>query len=233
MKPICFIGARGGSKGVPGKNIRSLAGKPLISYTIESALQSNIFQAVVVSTEDDDIIKIAKSYGAEVPFIRPKELATDDASMDDVAIHGIRNLFSLGYKFDILVNRDCTVPFIRNKDIEGSINLLKMKNCDAVYGVYRQHLNPYFNMMELDSEGFLKVSKKLEREIKRRQDAPVIYQVNGLFSIYTDKLLEYGGFEVPKILPYEIPPETGLMIDTEYEFQIAEMIASGKIRIQT
>ena len=232
MKPICFIGARGGSKGVPGKNTRLLAGKPLISYTIESALKSNIFQAVVVSTEDENIMKIAKSYGAEVPFIRPKELATDDASMDDVAVHGIRNLYSLGYKFDILVNRDCTVPFIRNEDIANSIRLLETKKCDAVYGVYKQHLNPYFNLMEPDSEGFLKVSKKLPKEIKRRQEAPVVYQVNGLFAIYTEKLLEYKSFDVPRVLPYEIPPETGLMIDTEFEFQIAEMIASGKIKIQ-
>ena len=81
MRPICFIGARGGSKGVPRKNIRKIAGKPLIAYTIESAINSGIFSSVIVSTEDKEIAKIAKKYGAEIPFIRPKKLSTDNAGM--------------------------------------------------------------------------------------------------------------------------------------------------------
>src|SRR5438093_1398657 len=117
MKPICFIGARGGSKSVPRKNIRMLAGKPLIAYAIESALHSDIFSAIVVSTEDKEIAYIAKKYGAEVPFLRPKSLANDNATMGDVLLHGVRKLHSLGYDFDIFVNRDCTVPFIRSVDV--------------------------------------------------------------------------------------------------------------------
>jgi len=231
MKPICFIGARGGSKGVPNKNIRLLNGKPLIVYTIESALTSSIFQDVIVSTEDHRIAQIAKKYGATVPFMRPKKLASDKAGMDEVIMHGIKKLRSLGYKFDVIVNRDCTVPFIRNSDINGSIRLLLRKKCDAVFGVYRQHHNPYFNMMEPNSKGYLHRSKRLEQKIKSRQEAPVVYQLNGLFTIYVERLLKYGKFHMPRILPYEIPPETGLMIDTEFEFQIADMIAGGKIKI--
>ena len=155
MKSICFIGARGGSKGVPKKNIKLLNGKPLISYTIESALNSNIFSSVVVSTENEEIARIAKKYGAEVPFMRPKKLATDVAGMYEVILHGINKLKKLDYDFDIIVNRDCTVPFIQNKDIQRTINILKRKNADAVYGVYKQHHNPYFNMMEINSNGFL------------------------------------------------------------------------------
>jgi CMP-N-acetylneuraminic acid synthetase len=231
MKSICFIGARGGSKGVPKKNIRLLNGKPLISYTIESALNSNIFDSVIVSTENEEIAKIAKKYGAEIPFMRPKELATDKAGMYEVILHGINNLKSLGYNFDILVNRDCTVPFIRNKDIARTINILKRKKVDGVYGVYKQHHNPYFNMMEIDSKGFLQYSKKIGKKIKSRQSAPIVYQLNGLFTINVNKLLKYGKWHMPKILPHEIPTETGFMIDTEFEFQIAEMIASKKINI--
>jgi CMP-N,N'-diacetyllegionaminic acid synthase len=231
MRSICFIGARGGSKGVLKKNVRLLNGKPLISHSIESALASNIFSNVIVSTEDEEIAKIAKQYGAEIPFMRPKKLATDTAGMYEVIIHGINKLRILGYRFDILVNRDCTVPFIRNKDIRGSINLLQKKNCDAVYGVYRQHHNPYFNMMEPDANGFLRYSKSVGKKIKSRQSAPVVYQLNGLFTIHVDKLLRHGKWHMPRILPYEIPPETGFMIDTEFEFQIAEMIAKGKIKI--
>lgn len=231
MKSICFIGARGGSKGIKKKNVRLLAGKPLIAYTIEAALNSNIFNHVVVSTEDQEIANVAKNYGADVPFVRPKKLATDAASMYDVIVHGIKKLRSLGYEFDILVNRDCTVPFIRDIDISGSIKLLQKKNCDAVYGVYKQHHNPYFNMMESDSSGFLRMSKKLRHRIKTRQNAPVVFQLNGLFTLNVDKLLDHGRWLMPKILPYEIPPETGFMIDTEFEFQIAEMIAEGRIKI--
>lgn len=231
MKSICFIGARGGSKGVPKKNIRLLNGKPLISYAIESALDSGIFSRVIVSTENKEIAKIAKKYGAEVPFIRPKKFATDNAGMYETILHGIKKIKTLGYNFDIIVNRDCTVPFISKKDIIGSIKLLEKKNCDAVYGVYRQHHNPYFNMMELNSKGFLEYSKDIGEKIKGRQSAPVVYQLNGLFAVNVNNLLKSNTWHMSKILPYEITPETGFMIDTEFEFQIAEMIARGKIKI--
>jgi len=229
MKPICFIAARGGSKGVPNKNIRLLAGKPLIAYTIESAIRSKIFSTVVVSTENKKITKIAKKHGAEIPFIRPKKLATDTANMDDVLVHGVKQLKSLGYKFETIVVRDCTVPFIRNSDIKGAINLLKNKKCDIVCGVYKQHHNPYFNMMEPNPKGFLYFSKKLRQNIVGRQQAPTVYQLNGLFAINVNQLLKYKRFYMPKILPYEIPLETGFMIDTEFEFKIAECIVKMNI----
>lgn len=229
MKPICFIGARGGSKGVPRKNIKNLGGKPLISYTIESAINSDIFSHVVVSTEDKQIARIAKKYGAEVPFIRPKKLATSSASMADVMFHGITELESLGYDFEIFVNRDCTVPFIQISDIKKSIQLLKNTKCDQVVGVYRQHLNPYFNMMELSENGFLKMSKSNGKRPTGRQSAPVVFQLNGLWVYDKKKFLKYRKPLLPKTLPYEIPLETGFMIDTEFEFKIAELIVKNKL----
>jgi len=229
MKPICFIGARGGSKGVVRKNIRPLCGKPLIAYTIERVLNSNLFSNVIVSTEDKEIATVAKKYGAEIPFLRPKKLASDNANMNDVILHGIKQLFMLGYNFDILVIRDCTVPFIRNKDIRGSLNLIKNSSVDTVLGVYRQHFNPYFNMMEINSNGFLRISKRPKKQIKRRQDAPIVYQLNGLFTMYVEKFLKYKTTLMPKALPYEIPQETGLMIDTELEFKIAELIVKHRL----
>ena len=228
MKPICFIGARGGSKGVPRKNIRKLAGKPLIAYTIESSLKSNVFSHVVVSTEDKEIAKVAEKYGAEVPFMRPKHLATGKSSMIDVIRHGIRSLNNMGYEFDIIVNRDCTVPFIKNKDIENSIKLLKKQKPHAVFCVYKQHLNPYFNMMEIDSRGFLKFVKKQRKRPVRRQDAPTVFQLNGVFVYYVEKFMKYGAFP-PRSIPYEIPAETGLMIDTEFEFKIAELAIKNNL----
>ena len=142
MKPICLIAARRGSKGVPKKNIRLIGGKPLIGHTIKSSLESNIFSHVIVSTDDNGIAKIAKKYGAEVPFLRPKKLATTNASMDGVIMHAISKLFSLGYDFDVLVNRDCTAPFIRITDIKKGVSLLNKKKNDAGVAVYKTHLNP-------------------------------------------------------------------------------------------
>jgi CMP-N-acetylneuraminic acid synthetase len=224
MKSVCFIAARGGSKGVPRKNIRMLVNKPLIAHTIEKSIDSGSFSNVIVSTEDKEIAKIAKQYGAEVPFMRPKKLASDTTGMAEVMIHGINKLHSLGYNFEIIVNRDCTVPFIRNSDIESSIKLLKKKKCDAVYGVYVQHFNPYFNMMEMDSNGFLKFSKKMKNRPHRRQDAPKVYQLNGYFVYNVNRFLKFKNQYPPKGLPWEIPPETGLMIDTELEFKTVEMM---------
>ena len=229
MKPICIIPARGGSKGVVRKNIRLLAGKPLIAYAIESSIKSKIFSHVVVSTEDKEIARISQKFGAEVPFLRPKKLATDSTGMTEVVLHGLKKLHALGYDFDTFVNRDCTVPFLRNKDVAGSIRLLKRKNCNAVFGVYRQHLNPYFNIMELDSNGFLKIVKDEEKRPISRQTAPIVYQLNGLFTYNTEKFFEYRNDILLNALPYEIPIETGFMIDTEFEFKLAEFIIQKKI----
>ena len=228
MKSICFIGARGGSKGVPQKNIRLINGKPLIAHTIISALDSGLYDHVVVSTEDKKIAQIAKKYGAEIPFLRPKNLSTDTAGFTDVMIHGINELKKLNYTFDILVNRDCTVPFIRNEDVANSIKLLKNKKCNAVFGVYRQHFNPYFNIMEETHNGFLQLSKKLKNRPTSRQKSPKVYQLNGLFVYNVDKFLKYKTPLPPKSLPYEIPVESGFMIDTEFEFKIAEYMMNNK-----
>lgn len=230
LKPICFIAARGGSKGVKNKNIRLFAGKPLISYAIEQSIKSKIFSHVVVSTEDEKIKSIAKNYGAEVPFSRPKKLATDKSGMLEVLLHGIHELQSLGYDFTTIVSRDCTAPFIRNIDVSNSIKLMNKKEPNAVFGVYKQHFNPYFNMMEPNSKGFLKISKSKGQRPTSRQSAPIIYQLNGFFVYNVKSLLKYNEqFIMPKVLPYEIPEETGLMIDTELEFQIAELMVKHKL----
>jgi len=224
IKPICLICARGGSKGVPNKNIKILGKKPLIAHTIEKAINSKIFSHVIVSTEDKKIIKIAKKYGAEIPFVRPKRLSGNLTPIGDVLLHAIKKLYSLGYEFDIFVNLDCTVPFLTKKDISNSVKLLIQKSSDAVYGVYDQHLNPYFNMMEINSKGFLTISKKLATRPRSRQESPKVYQLNGLFAYNAKKFLKTGNPIMKNAIPYLIPFETGLMIDTETEFKIAKLM---------
>ncbi len=228
MKPICIIPARGGSKGIPKKNIKRIAGKPLLAYVIEKIKKSNIFSHIIVSTEDDQIARIAKKYGAEVPFMRPKDLATDTTPMDQVLLHAIQTLYNLEYKFEVFIWRDATTPFIQNNDIKKSIQLLKKKNASIVCGVYQQHLNPYFNMVEKDKNGFLKLSKKLKNRPTSRQAAPVVYQLNGLYTYDAKKFLKLKKTDFAKTIPLEIPMETGFMIDTPFEFKIARLIIENE-----
>ena len=224
MKPICIIAARGGSKGVPGKNMRIINSKPLIAHTVHKAIKSKFFSHVIVSTENKKIAAISKKYGAEVPFIRPKKYATDTATAGDVLNHAIKKLYSLGYNFETVVNLDCTVPFLRIKDIKGTVKLLKKKKCDFVVGVYRQHLNPYYNIVELNSKGFVKLVKPVKKFLRTRQESPKVYQVNGLLTFNAktilDKKTHYSNSS--KTIIYEIPIESGVMIDTEFEFEIVK-----------
>lgn len=224
MKPICIIPARGGSKGIPRKNIRFLGDKPLIAHTIESALDSNIFDHVIVSTEDSKIARISKKYGAEIPFMRPRKLSGDTTSTDEVLNFCIPKLQSLGMNFDIFALRDCTAPFINKKDMSGAIRLLKRKKCDSVFAATKAHPNPYFGMMETNKNGFLTISKSLNHNITRRQDTPIVWIVDGLFVFYTDKFLKNKFIYRGKILPYEIPKSHAHMIDLELDFQIAEFL---------
>ena len=232
VKPICVIAARGGSKGVPNKNIRKLGDIPLIAHSIKTAISSNLFSSVIVSTENSKIAEISKQYGADVPFLRPKKLATDNASMTDVLLHTITELRKLNYNFDTIVNRDCTVPFIDKKDIQGAIRKYYSKSCNLVCGVYKQHHNPYFNMMEITKGEYMDFSKKLKKQITGRQNSPVVYQLNGLFVLNVENFLKTKKFYSTKIIPYEISVEHGFMIDTEFEFQIAEMVTKKRIKLK-
>ena len=227
MKPLCFIAAEGLSTDLQRINSKLLAGKPLIAYTLESAIESKIFSHVVVSTDDAEIATIAKECGAEVPFIRPKRLTGPKSNITDVLLHGIKKLYSLGYNFDVFVYRDCTAPFIRNTDIRKAINLLKKQKCDMVIGVYKQHHNPYANMLELDSKGFVKIHSRNNQWAKNRKDVPTMYQSCGLCAYDAKRFLKYGKLIMPKTLSCEIPSWSGLKINTDFEYKIAESIITG------
>ena len=214
------------------RDSRKLGDIPLIAHSIKTAISSNLFSSVIVSTENSKIAKISKQYGADVPFLRPKKLATDNASMTDVLLHTITELRKLDYNFDTIVNRDCTVPFIDKKDIQGAIRKYYSKSCNLVCGVYKQHHNPYFNMMEITKGGYMDFSKKLKKQITGRQNSPIVYQLNGLFVLNVENFLKTKKFYSTKIIPYEISVEHGFMIDTEFEFQIAEMVTKKRIKLK-
>ena len=224
LKPICLIPARGGSKGVKRKNIRMLGNKPLIVYSIKSALESDLFQDVIISTEDLEISKIVEKMGGNIPFMRPSELATDTTTTEEVLIHAIKKLKALGFEFDTIVLRDCTVPFIDKQDMKNALELFHQKKCDAVFAAIKAHPNPYFGMMEIKDDGYLVPSKTPRSDITRRQDAPIVYNIDGMFIMNVKHFLKTKKISSGNILPYEITKEHGHMIDFEFDFKVAELL---------
>lgn len=224
MSAICIISARGDSKGITGKNIKKLGNIPLIAHSIQTAIDSKLFKHVIVSTDDKKTASIAKRYGAYVPFMRPKKLALDSTPLESVLIYVIKKLKSMNLDFDTFTIKDCTVPFIDEKDMIGAMRLFKKSNCDGVFAAIRAHPNPYFGMMEINSKGYLQISKSLKNDITRRQNAPIVYAIDGLYILKVDKFLKTGKIFTSKTIPYEIAKAHGHMIDFPIDFKIAECL---------
>lgn len=220
---VCVIPARGGSKGVPRKNIKQLGGKPLIAYTIEQALQSQYIDRTIVSTEDKEIADIAKQYGAEVPFMRPEELAGDQVATVDVLIHAIKWLEEEKYEFAILVLLHTTTPFRGVKDIDSCIEMLVGMKAGNVFSVTESHRNPYFNMVEIISDGKVQLSKK--GSFATRQSAPKVYDMNASIYVWWKNVLK----KEKKVFlensqVYVMPKSRSLDIDDNMDFKIAEIM---------
>ncbi len=224
MKIVATICARGGSKGVPGKNVRLLAGKPLIVYTIEIARKCQLIDKIVVSTDSNQIADIARSHGAEVPFIRPPELSTDTAPKLAAIQHAVRFLETQqSYRPDIIVDLDPTSPLRTVKDVEACIKIVKDEGADNVFSVIRAHRNPYFNMVEVVN-GRVQLVKQPATNAVRRQDAPPVYDMNA--SIYVWKrevLLNNDSLFLKRTRIYEMP-EWARDIDGETDFKFAEYL---------
>ncbi|GAG81989.1 unnamed protein product [marine sediment metagenome] len=162
---IALIPARGGSKGLPRKNIKELDGKPLIAHTIEVAKQSRIFDRIIVSTDDKEIAEVAKEYGAEVPFIRPAELATDTADAMDVLIHALKWFKNKGQNFDYVMKLQPTSPLRTEQDIKNSMDLIIQKDGDSILSVSECEHHPFWsNTLGTD----LKMNNFIKKEIRKK-----------------------------------------------------------------
>jgi N-acylneuraminate cytidylyltransferase/CMP-N,N'-diacetyllegionaminic acid synthase len=224
---LATICCRGGSKGVPGKNIRDLKGKPLIAYTIASAKNTSLIDDLIISTDDERIADVAKQYGALVPFMRPADLASDTASKWPVFIHAVETYEQLtGKTVDYLVDLDVTVPLKNAQDINGAIELaLNDTSVDVVITGYEPERNPYFNMMEVNKDGYAEIVKKGERPIVRRQDAPQVYSLTpAAYVVKKSALYEFEHWSKAKCKIYPIPRERAVDIDTEIDFRIVEFL---------
>jgi len=219
---VCIIPARGGSEGLPGKNIKMFLDKPLIVHTIEQAKKSKLIDRVIVSTDDKKIASISKKYSAEVPFIRPKFLAQDKSSTMDVLLHAIEWLKKDSYPFDILVLLHATAPLRAVEDINNCIKLLFNKNVTNVFSVTEAHRNPYFNMVEV-VRGKVRLVKG--SRFSSRQQAPKVYDMNASIYVWWRDV-----FNNKKIIflknscVYVMPKERSVDIDDNIDFKMAEML---------
>jgi CMP-N,N'-diacetyllegionaminic acid synthase len=222
---VAAICARGGSKGVVKKNLRMLAGKPLIAHTIEQALGCGIFDRVVVSTDDTEIACAARESGAEVPFLRPEELARDDSPKWPVFRHLIENLENHdGTKINILVDLDTGTPLRSHLDISESIMALTNSNADVVITAYEAERNPYFNMVEWQGD-YVKLVKSTGTIITRRQDAPKVFSLTpSVFAMHRDFILNASHWSEGRVKIHEVPRERAIDIDSDIDFHWVEFL---------
>ena len=226
MKYIILICARGGSKGLPGKNIKQLNGIPLIGWSIKIAKQIDRVSRVIVSTDSEEIAKVALKYGAEVPFMRPKDLAQDDSPEWLVWRHAIKYVESHeGEDIDAIVVLPVTAPLRSVKDVDTCIDLFEEGGVDSVITVSEANRSPYFNMTVNDDSGYASLVISPENQIIRRQDAPEVFDMTTVaYVVNTNAVKLSNGVFKGKVKSIVIPQERSIDIDTLLDFKIAECL---------
>jgi CMP-N,N'-diacetyllegionaminic acid synthase len=219
---MAIIPARGASKGIPKKNIRSLAGKPLIAYTIEAALKSNTIDKVIVSTDSEEIAEISQQYGAEVPFLRPSHLAEDNTPTLPVIQHAISYLENKeGIKGDIVVILQPTSPLRNSNIIDEAVEKLRRTNCDTVVSVCEVKDHPFWSYYIKNDI----LSPFYEGSAICRQELPKIYSLNGaVYVIKRDVLIEQNLILGKQMRPIVMAVEESIDIDDFFDLFIAEMV---------
>jgi N-acylneuraminate cytidylyltransferase len=224
---VALIPARGGSKGLPRKNVRLLGGKPLIGYAIEIAQASNLIDRVIVSTDDAEIADVARQFGAEVPFTRPAELAGDNSPEWQVWQHAVRFLQAQenGANLEVLVPIPPTSPFRAVEDVDACIQLLQECDADMVLTVTPSSRSPYFNMLVCNQDGYVHPAIQPATPIHRRQDAPPVFDgATVAYAVRPEFVLNSNYIFEGKVKAVVVPAERALDIDTELDFKIAELM---------
>lgn len=224
MKILVIIPARGGSKGIPHKNIKPLNGKPLIHYTIDEAREIVGDDDICVSTDDPEIIKCVEDYGLKVPFVRPDELATDTAGTYEVLLHALDFYEKQGKHYDVVLLLQNTSPFRKAEQVKEALALYN-ENVDMVVSVKECAANPYYCVFEENEEGYLHVCKG-DGNIFRRQDAPKVYEYNGaIYIMNAEKLKTTHMHKMQKRIKYVMDDKSSFDLDTMNDWRIAELMA--------
>lgn len=227
---LCTICARGGSKGVPGKNVRDLDGRPLLVHSIDHARASRAFDAVAVSSDDETILRIAREQGVDVLVTRPDELASDVAGKPAAIAHAVREAeAALGTRFDTLVDLDVTSPLRLPSDVTAAVELLESSDADNVISAAPARRSPYFNLVEVDGDGHVHLSKPLPATVVRRQDAPRAFDMNASIYVWRrDTFLADPKVFYDRTLLYEMPEERSVDVDSELDWLIVEHLAARR-----
>lgn len=232
MSAVAFIFARGGSKGLPGKNIRPLAGKPLIAWSIGHARAVKRITRVIVSTDSTEIADVARAYGAEVPFMRPSELARDDSPEWLAWRHALNYLRETsGTMPDVMVSVPATAPLRHPVDIEKCLDNFAQGGVDMVITVTDAHRSPYFNMVKSNPDGSvgLVIPPANANAITRRQDAPVVFDVATVaYVINPEFVMTHQATFEGRVRAVHVPPERAIDIDTLLDFKIAECLLASQ-----
>lgn len=227
MRILAIIPARGGSKGVPRKNIKMLAGKPLIAWTIESALEAKQYlDDIIVSTDDEEIASVAREYGADVPFLRPAELSDDKAPTLPAMQHAVKFMEQKrGVKYDWILLLQCTSPFRKAEDYPELIQMAKEGDCDSIVSVVQVFTSHPMAIRKIEN-GYLAHFMPGEKEGTRRQDyKPDAYKRNGVYYMTKrDVLMEDNTIYGERIKPYIMPEMRSVGIDSELDFKIVEVL---------
>ena len=225
---LCLMLARGGSKGLPGKNLKLLGEKPLIYYTIKAVQDSGLFDRFILSTDSQEISDVAKSYGVEVPFLRPKELAKDDSSPLDAIEHALKWVQTNDKRYDYVQSVQPTAPFRTAEDIRRGIKVLFEKNADMVISVCQTSHPPYWsNVLPEDHslKGFVN-----PEHLTNRQELPVTYRLNGaIYVAKWDVFYEKRNWFEQNTYAYIMPVERSVDIDSEIDFKLADLLLKVKV----
>lgn len=226
--PLIIIPARGGSKGIPHKNIKSFAGKPLIFYSVEVARKIVPDSHILLSTDDNEIADIVRTTGLRVDYMRPAELASDTASTRDVVLHAMEWADRTGLEYDRVVLLQPTSPLRIAEDVRNALNVYDCAPMDMAVTVTESAANPYYDCFEVNPDGILKISKG-SGEFTRRQDAPKAWQYNGaVYVINPASIRKYSFGEMPRKFPVPMPRERSVDIDTPLDWIIAETIKNAE-----
>lgn len=219
---LIIIPARGGSKGIPRKNIKPLNGKPLIYYAIDTARAITTDENICVSTDDMEIKSVVENYGLRVPFLRPDELSTDTAGTYEVLLHALDYYEKQGKHYDIVLLLQTTSPFRTAEQVKDALAIYDKSDADMVVSIKECPANPYYNIFEEDKNGYLHVCKG-EGNIFRRQDAPKVYEYNGaIYIINADELKRTHMHKLPHRIKYVMDQQSSFDLDTMIDWQIAE-----------
>ncbi len=228
-----LICARGGSKGVPGKNTKEICGKPLIAWSVEAAKNCPEITDIIVSTDDENIAAVAKEYGAEIPFMRPPELARDDTKQIDAIAHALNALKEQGREYGAVVLLQPTCPLRLPEDITGALALMKRENADTVISVTEEKGVMLSTFYDLDAGQRAHLKFQTPKKGTLRQDYDPIYRRCGvIYILKPDYVLRDGGLYGERVYAYVIPEKRAYDIDSHFDWELTEWLLGKQLQEQ-